>query len=161
MFDYIEFIICHGENITPEQVRQKTRKLEIVFARQLIFYFSKLYKLGSLAEIGRLFGEKDHTTVLHSVGVIENYIETDRMKRVKIEKYATLLNSVYMFLVTTDNFKERLMMIEQESSDLVARAEKLRAILNPMEDEARSINVQAFKLTGQITELKGKIPTEG
>jgi len=160
MHEYIEFIICSSEGITPDQVRLKTRKAEIVFTRQLIFYFSVEFKTGSLYEIGRRYGEKDHSTVLHSCGVIQNYIDTDRSKRAKIEKYRTLLNAVYSFLITTDNFIERLTAIEQESSELVKRADRLRKILNPMEEEAQSINLQALRLTGQISDLKKKIPSE-
>jgi chromosomal replication initiator protein len=46
--------------------------------RQMAMYLSKILTNKSLAEIGRKFGGKDHTTVIHAVKTIENLIDTNK-----------------------------------------------------------------------------------
>jgi chromosomal replication initiator protein len=50
----------------------------VVRPRQMAMYLAKLLTNRSLSDIGRKFGGKDHTTVIHSVKTIEGLIETDR-----------------------------------------------------------------------------------
>lgn len=160
MFEYIEFIICYGEGITTEQVKQVTRKAEIVFARQLIAYFAVKYKSGTLAAIGSLIGGKDHATVFHSVETINNYIETDKAKRAKIEYYDALIGKVLSVAKKTDDLKDILRPLEMEVSDLTKKIDELRAVLAPLEEEAQNMTAKAFNLTRQISDLKKKIPSE-
>ncbi len=55
----------------------KTRKQEVVIARQTAMYLIKQNTQLSLKSIGSHFGGRDHTTVIHSCQVISNYLETD------------------------------------------------------------------------------------
>jgi chromosomal replication initiator protein len=55
----------------------KTRKQEVVIARQTAMYLIKQHTQLSLKSIGSHFGGRDHTTVIHSCQVIANYIDTD------------------------------------------------------------------------------------
>lgn len=64
--------------LTTELINSKTRKREIVQYRQLCQYYAKLLTKISLAEIGKFFGDKDHSTVLHSEKAILNLIDTDQ-----------------------------------------------------------------------------------
>jgi chromosomal replication initiator protein len=67
----------------------KTRKREIVQARQVSMYFSKNLTKASLASIGSFIGGKDHATVLHACKTVNNLIDTDRHFRnqiIEIEK---------------------------------------------------------------------------
>lgn len=59
----------------------KTRKHEVVLARQMCMYLAKQMTQLSLKSIGLHFGGRDHTTVLHSCQQIMNYIDTDRKIR--------------------------------------------------------------------------------
>lgn len=77
-FETIERIVCGYYNVTPDQINKKTRKREIVIARQLCHYFSKDGDLGSLSTIGKKFGRKDHATVIHSCKTINNLKETNK-----------------------------------------------------------------------------------
>jgi len=86
MIDAIIEIICTGEGISKEELIKKSRDVELVFTRQLILYFCHELKLGSDKYIGSMIG-KDHATVLHSVKVIKNYIDTDKCKAEKIKEY--------------------------------------------------------------------------
>jgi len=86
MIEAIIEIICTGEGISKEELTKKSRDMELVFARQLIFYFCYELNLGTYRYIGSMAG-KDHATVLHSVKVIKNYIDTDKCKAEKIKEY--------------------------------------------------------------------------
>ena len=76
----IEFIqqkvgeVC---NISMEQLVGKSRKREIVQARQISMYFSKKYTESSLKTIGREFGGRDHSTVIHANQTVANLMDTD------------------------------------------------------------------------------------
>jgi len=58
-------------NMQPVQLKQKTNAQEIAYPRQIAMYLIKELTSASLPEIGRAFGGKHHTTVLHSVNKIE------------------------------------------------------------------------------------------
>ncbi|HKL37300.1 MAG TPA: chromosomal replication initiator protein DnaA, partial [Bacteroidales bacterium] len=76
--DYIQKIVCDYFEISPDQLHSKTRKREIVQARQIAMYFSKSLTKASLASIGSQIGGKDHATVLHACKTVNNLIDTDK-----------------------------------------------------------------------------------
>ena len=71
----------------------KTRKHEVVLARQMCMYLAKQLTLMSLKSIGMHFGGRDHTTVLHSCQQILNYIDTDKKVRQDVEFLRKALRS--------------------------------------------------------------------
>jgi len=70
-------IICSRLSIDENKLRDKTRKKEIVLARQLAMYLSKELTKSSLKTIGLHFGGRDHSTVIHSCNSIEEAQLTD------------------------------------------------------------------------------------
>ncbi|MFN7936703.1 MAG: chromosomal replication initiator protein DnaA [Bryobacteraceae bacterium] len=58
-------------NLQPSQLKQKTNAHQISYPRQIAMYLVKDLTQASLPEIGRAFGGKHHTTVLHSIQKIE------------------------------------------------------------------------------------------
>ena len=84
--DYIQKIVCDYFNIPIELINSKTRKREIVQARQLAMYFSKKHTKSSLANIGLHCGNKDHATVLHACRTVNNLVETDKQFRGFVEE---------------------------------------------------------------------------
>jgi len=68
------------------QLQTKTRKREIVQARQLAMYFSKNMTKSSLASIGSQIGNKDHATVLHACKTVNNLIDTDKSFRLFVDE---------------------------------------------------------------------------
>jgi len=84
--DYIQKVVCNYFNIPPDSIRSKTRKREIVQARQIAMYFSKGLTKSSLATIGSQIGGKDHATVLHACKTVNNLIETDKSFRLQIDE---------------------------------------------------------------------------
>jgi chromosomal replication initiator protein len=83
--DYIQKIVCDYFNLPVEAINSKTRKREIVQARQLAMFFSKKHTKNSLATIGVHCGNKDHATVLHAIKTINNLMETDKQFRVYVD----------------------------------------------------------------------------
>jgi len=84
--DYIQKVVCEFFNIPVEMIYSKTRKREIVQARQLSMYFSKKHTKSSLASIGLHCGNKDHATVLHACRTVNNLVETDKQFRQFVEE---------------------------------------------------------------------------
>lgn len=84
--EYIQKVVCNFFNIPPDSIRSKTRKREIVQARQVAMYFSKSLTKSSLATIGSQIGGKDHATVLHACKTVNNLIETDKSFRIQIDE---------------------------------------------------------------------------
>lgn len=72
-------------NIDQALLSAKTRKHEVVLARQMCMYLAKQLTQTSLKSIGMHFGGRDHTTVLHSCQQILNYIDTDKKVRQDVE----------------------------------------------------------------------------
>ncbi|MCC9041122.1 chromosomal replication initiator protein DnaA [Myroides sp. M-43] len=76
--DYIQKIVSDYFQMDTETLRSKTRKRNIVQARQLAMFFAKKYTKSSLASIGSQIGDRDHATVLHACKTIDNLLETDK-----------------------------------------------------------------------------------
>jgi chromosomal replication initiator protein len=75
--DYIQKTVSEYFKVTIDQLKDKTRKKEIVMARQLAMYFSKEYTHLSLKTIGYHFGGRDHSTVIHAVQTVNDMYDTD------------------------------------------------------------------------------------
>ena len=75
--DDISRIICTQLNIPENKIREKTRKKEIVLARQLAMYFAKELTKNSLKTIGLHFGGRDHSTEIHACNNVEQMRNSD------------------------------------------------------------------------------------
>ncbi len=84
--DFIQKIVCDYFNLPVDSINSKTRKREIVQARQLAMYFAKKHTKASLATIGLHCGNKDHATVLHACRTVNNLIDTDKQFRIYVEE---------------------------------------------------------------------------
>jgi chromosomal replication initiator protein len=76
--EYIQKVVCDYFNIPGDLITSRTRKREIVQARQIAMFFAKNLTKSSLATIGSQIGGKDHATVLHACKTVNNLMETDR-----------------------------------------------------------------------------------
>lgn len=79
--DYIQKIVSEYFGLSIDQMNSKTRKRNIVQARQLAMYFSKEHTKASLTQIGLQCGNKDHATVLHACKTVKNLRDTDKTFR--------------------------------------------------------------------------------
>ena len=84
--EYIQKVVCDYFDLPIEMLKSKTRKREVVQARQISMYFSKKMTKSSLANIGAHCGGKDHATVLHACRTVVNLSETDKQFRHYLEE---------------------------------------------------------------------------
>jgi len=79
--DKVQKVVCDYFNITRDALLSKTRKRQIVQARQIAMYMSRNLINCSLSTIGTEIGGKDHATVLHACTTVNDLMTTDRTFR--------------------------------------------------------------------------------
>ncbi|MBV6644541.1 MAG: chromosomal replication initiator protein DnaA [Cyclobacteriaceae bacterium] len=84
--DYIQKTVSDYFSVNQDDLKAKTRKKEIVIARQVAMYFSKDYTNHSLKSIGYHFGGRDHSTVIHAVQSVNDMIDTNAKFRYSIDE---------------------------------------------------------------------------
>ena len=70
--------VAERHELQPSQLKEKTNAWKISYPRQIAMYLIKELTHASLPEIGRAFGGKHHTTVLHSIQKIERLRMEDK-----------------------------------------------------------------------------------
>jgi chromosomal replication initiator protein len=81
----IQRVVARQYNVSRADLLSSRRTANVVRPRQVAMYLAKTLTLRSLPEIGRRFGGRDHTTVLHAVRKIENLVTTDNALAEEIE----------------------------------------------------------------------------
>jgi chromosomal replication initiator protein len=81
----IQRIVARQYNVSRADLLSSRRTANVVRPRQVAMYLAKTLTLRSLPEIGRRFGGRDHTTVLHAVRKIENLVGSDAALADEIE----------------------------------------------------------------------------
>jgi chromosomal replication initiator protein len=84
--EYIQKLVCDYFTIPVEQVKSKTRKREIVQARQISMFYAKDLTKSSLKTIGMHFGGRDHSTVIHACQTVNDLMETDKKFKADIDE---------------------------------------------------------------------------
>jgi chromosomal replication initiator protein len=87
----IQRIVCESLNIPEDLIRAKTRKQEIVMARQIAMYLAKELTNSSLKTIGLHFGGRDHSTVIHAYQTVEDSIKLDPKQRNLVQQLRSKL----------------------------------------------------------------------
>jgi len=82
----IQKIISYEYKITLSKLKSKNNSPTVAFPRQIAMYLSKELTRTSLPEIGKKFGGKHHTTVLHSIRKIEKLKEADSVFNKKLNR---------------------------------------------------------------------------
>jgi chromosomal replication initiator protein len=75
--DSIQKAVAERYSIKPAQLKEKSNRKEVVGPRQVAMYLAKELTHASLPEIGRAFGGKHHTTVIHSIQRIDQQKSSD------------------------------------------------------------------------------------
>ncbi|HEY7387439.1 MAG TPA: chromosomal replication initiator protein DnaA [Bryobacteraceae bacterium] len=75
--DAIQKAVAERLQIRQAQLKEKSNTKKVVFPRQVAMYLAKELTTASLPEIGRAFGGKHHTTVIHSIQKIEQMRKID------------------------------------------------------------------------------------
>ena len=80
----IKLLVAEYFKVPVEKLHGKTRKRDIVIARQLSMYLAKNFTTNTLKDIGKNFGGRDHTTVLYSVKAVQDLMDTDLVFKDKV-----------------------------------------------------------------------------
>jgi chromosomal replication initiator protein len=84
--EQIQKVVCEYFDIPADLLRAKTRKQEVVVARQIAMYIAKDMTNSSLKTIGIHFGGRDHSTVIHSCQAVEEFLKSDAQYKQHIDQ---------------------------------------------------------------------------
>ncbi|MCB5174915.1 chromosomal replication initiator protein DnaA [Microvirga lenta] len=87
----IQKLVASRYNVSRSDILSERRTAAVVRPRQIAMYLSKVLTLRSLPEIGRRFGGRDHTTVLHAVRKIEKALGEDNALSDEVELLKRML----------------------------------------------------------------------
>ena len=88
----IQKLVATHFNVSRADILSSRRTANVVRPRQIAMYLSKIMTPRSLPEIGRRFGGRDHTTVLHAVRKIEGLVSKDSTLNEELELFKRLLS---------------------------------------------------------------------
>ena len=83
--------VCAHFKIDTSTLLAKTRKREIVQARQVAMYLAKKHTDISTPKIGKMIGNKDHATVLHSCKIVKELLDVDKAFKAEVEQLESTL----------------------------------------------------------------------
>jgi len=90
--DAIQKSVAENFAMRVSELKQKNNSRAVVVPRQIAMYLAKNLTEASLPEIGRQFGGKHHTTVMHSIAKIDELRRTDKDLNRTINKLQEILN---------------------------------------------------------------------
>jgi chromosomal replication initiator protein len=88
----IQRAVAEQFGMRVSDLKQKNNSRQVVVPRQIAMYLAKQMTEASLPEIGRQFGNKHHTTVMHSIGKIDDQRRTDKDLHLTLNKLQEMLN---------------------------------------------------------------------
>ena len=89
--DDILKVVCKHFDLEPAAIHTKSRKREVVQARQIAMYLAKNHTDFSTSKIGKFIGNKDHATVLHACKTVKGQLEVDKSFNAEVQEIEALL----------------------------------------------------------------------
>ncbi|MDD3195407.1 MAG: chromosomal replication initiator protein DnaA [Paludibacter sp.] len=84
--EQIRDLVCEHFSLSVDAISTRSRKREVVQARQIAMYLSKQHTKNSLSSIGTLIGQRDHATVLHACKIVTDLMEIDKSFRMSVKE---------------------------------------------------------------------------
>lgn len=81
----IQEVVANRFNVKISELKSKRRTKTLVYPRQIAMFLSRELTASSFPEIGREFGGKDHTTIIHACRQIEKALDNDTALRTTLE----------------------------------------------------------------------------
>ena len=82
----IRDVVCEYFSLSVDAISTKSRKREVVQARQIAMYLSKQLTKSSLSSIGNTIGQRDHATVLHACKIVNDLMDCDKSFRSSVRE---------------------------------------------------------------------------
>jgi chromosomal replication initiator protein len=89
--EYIQETVGKYFNVNPKDLKGSKRSNDITFPRQIAMFLCRNVANMSLPQIGRDFGKRDHTTVMHACNKIEKEIKTNSNTKLIVESVKNIL----------------------------------------------------------------------
>jgi len=89
--EQIRDTVCKFYALSVDAISTKSRKREVVQARQIAMYLSKQMTQNSLSAIGSVIGKRDHATVLHACKTVGDQIQIDKNFRNEVQEIEGML----------------------------------------------------------------------
>jgi chromosomal replication initiator protein len=89
----IERVVSDHYNVKGALLRSKKRNREVAHARHIAMYLARTLTNASLPQIGKDFGDRDHTSVLHACNKIKGLVEDDWRVKEEVEQLIRALQS--------------------------------------------------------------------
>jgi len=89
----IRDVVCEYFSLSVDAISTKSRKREVVQARQIAMYLSKQLTKNSLSSIGFTIGQRDHATVLHACKIVTDLMDIDKNFRSSVHEIQERLKS--------------------------------------------------------------------
>lgn len=89
--DLIQREVADAFNLSRADMISERRTKNIVLPRQIAMYLARTMTPRSMPDIGRRFGNRDHTTILHAISKVSRLIETDLEFRGKVDAIKELI----------------------------------------------------------------------
>ena len=89
----IERVVADHYKLKGALLRSKKRNKEIAYARHVAMYLARTLTNASLPQIGKNFGDRDHTSVLHACNKIKGMVEDDWRVKEEVEQLARVLQA--------------------------------------------------------------------
>lgn len=93
---------CQVWGVTPEQVQQRHRQREKVWARNFVYRYFNMYSDMSLKDMSNVFGGYDHTTVIHGIREVVDKLDVDYEVKEKWDKFFHLLEKKQATVQTSE-----------------------------------------------------------
>ncbi len=90
--DYIQKTVAAHCKVSVRDLTSKSRKRELVVARQIAIYFTKQHTDYSLKRIGQHFGGRDHSTIVYAIQSVQDRLATDRGFKATVEELKRMIN---------------------------------------------------------------------
>ena len=81
----IQQVVCDYYHLECNEIQTKSRKREVVQARQIAMYLARKYTKNSLSSIGEQIGNRDHATVLYACKAVADLIDVDKSLQKSLE----------------------------------------------------------------------------
>ncbi len=84
--DFIKLLVADYFGVEVEKLHGKTRKRQIVLARQISIFLARQFTNKPLKTIGSHFGGRDHSTIIYSLRAVQDLIDTNQSEKHDIEE---------------------------------------------------------------------------
>jgi chromosomal replication initiation ATPase DnaA len=103
-------IVAKTSNTPIDQILGKSRKREFVQPRFVAMKLAKEFTKDSLVKIGNYFGGRDHTTTIHAIQTINDYIDIRANQPMESALYFTAKDNLHKYLVDTNGISQSILL---------------------------------------------------